>query len=133
MSAVHTQGFGRTAPALSHERLGLWQDHGLEAGLDIQLIPRCAPALPFGNTKPVPVYIEAEALNTQRAIGTTLSHEVMRQLPCFYTIKPAPDPCDCCAAGCLLRRGQIILLWPVVCADASLRIVHMIRGLIMCA
>ena len=52
------------------------QDHGLENGLDITLIPRCAPALPFGNAKPVPVYIEAEAINTQRAIGTTLSHEV---------------------------------------------------------
>ena len=51
------------------------QDHGLETGLDMALIPRCAPALPFGNAKPVPVYIEAEALNTQRAIGTTLSHE----------------------------------------------------------
>ena len=52
------------------------QDHGLRNGLDITLIPRCAPALPFGNAKPVPVYIEAEAINTQRAIGTTLSHEV---------------------------------------------------------
>ena len=52
------------------------QDHGLETGLDMQLIPRCAPALPFGNAKPVPVYIEERAINTQRAIGTTLSHEV---------------------------------------------------------
>ena len=41
------------------------------------LIPRCAPALPFGNAKPVPVYIEERAINTQRAIGTTLSHEVL--------------------------------------------------------
>ena len=56
--------------------LPLLQDHGLDAGLDVQLIPRCAPALPFGNAKPVPVYIEERALNTQRAIGTTLSHEV---------------------------------------------------------
>ncbi len=44
--------------------------------MDVQLIPRCAPALPFGNAKPVPVYIEERAINTQRAIGTTLSHEV---------------------------------------------------------
>ena len=44
--------------------------------MDMQLIPRCAPALPFGNAKPVPVYIEERAINTQRAIGTTLSHEV---------------------------------------------------------
>ena len=42
----------------------------------MQLIPRCAPALPFGNARPVPVYIEETAINTQRAIGTTLSHEV---------------------------------------------------------
>ena len=53
------------------------QDHGLETGLDMALIPRCAPALPFGNAKPVPVYIEERALNTHRAIGTTLSHEVL--------------------------------------------------------
>ena len=52
------------------------QDHGLDAGLDVHLIPRCAPALPFGNAKPVPVYTEERALHTQRAIGTTLSHEV---------------------------------------------------------
>lgn len=44
--------------------------------MDVHLIPRCAPALPFGNAKPVPVYIEERAINTQRAIGTTLSHEV---------------------------------------------------------
>ena len=49
--------------------------------MDMQLIPRCAPALPFGNAKPVPVYIEERAINTQRAIGTTLSHEV----PCPIT------------------------------------------------
>ena len=52
------------------------QDHGLETGMDMQLIPRCAPALPFGNAKPVPVYIEERAINTQRAIGTTPRHEV---------------------------------------------------------
>ena len=55
------------------------QDHGLEMGMDVHLIPRCAPALPFGNAKPVPVYIEERAINTQRAIGTTLSHEVPHQ------------------------------------------------------
>ncbi|EIE24001.1 glutamate synthase, NADH-dependent [Coccomyxa subellipsoidea C-169] len=61
------------------QRCIMAQDHGLENGLDITLIPRCAPALPFGNAKPVPVYIEAEAINTQRAIGTTLSHEVTKR------------------------------------------------------
>ena len=65
-------------------RVTCWclQDHGLETGLDITLIPRCAPALPFGTAKPVPVYIEAEAINTQRAIGTTLSHEVCLHSDC---------------------------------------------------
>ena len=53
------------------------QDHGLESGLDPDLIERCAPALPFAGEVPVPVYIEAEARNTHRAIGTTLSHEVV--------------------------------------------------------
>lgn len=52
------------------------QDHGLEHGLDPALIARCAPALPFAGATPVPVYIEAEAVNTHRAIGTTLAHEV---------------------------------------------------------
>ncbi|CAL8462475.1 g2008 [Coccomyxa elongata] len=61
------------------QRCVMAQDHGLETGLDVTLIPRCAPALPFGNAKPVPVYIEAEAINTQRAIGTTLSHEVTKR------------------------------------------------------
>ena len=51
------------------------QDHGLEHGLDPALIARCAPALPFAGATPVPVYIEAEAVNTHRAIGTTLAHE----------------------------------------------------------
>ncbi|CAL5227781.1 g10803 [Coccomyxa viridis] len=63
------------------------QDHGLEMGMDVHLIPRCAPALPFGNAKPVPVYIEERAINTQRAIGTTLSHEVTKR----FGSKGMPD------------------------------------------
>ena len=58
----------------------------------MQLIPRCAPALPFGNARPVPVYIEEAAINTQRAIGTTLSHEARR---------PPPSPLYGSYAWCL--------------------------------
>ncbi len=58
--------------------------------MDMHLIPRCAPALPFGNAKPVPVYIEEEAINTQRAIGTTLSHEVpiWKHTHCCFSVNP---------------------------------------------
>ncbi len=56
----------------------------------MQLIPRCAPALPFGNARPVPVYIEEAAINTQRAIGTTLSHEARRP-PLLTTRKPSQN------------------------------------------
>jgi len=56
------------------------QDHGLEAGLDVHLIPHCKAALP---TKPgqeaEPVYVEMEVQNTHRAVGTTLSHEVTKR------------------------------------------------------
>lgn len=56
------------------------QDHGLETGLDIHLIPHCRAALP---TKPgqeaEPVYVEMEVQNTHRAVGTTLSHEVTKR------------------------------------------------------
>lgn len=57
------------------------QDHGLEAGLDIQLIPQCAPALPDDpkTQDPQPVYLEMPVLNTNRATGTTLSHEVVKR------------------------------------------------------
>ena len=69
------------------------QDHGLETGMDMHLIPRCAPALPFGNAKPVPVYIEEEAINTQRAIGTTLSHEVPVLAVCSLSSPCAHSQC----------------------------------------
>ncbi|KAL0054356.1 hypothetical protein WJX82_007542 [Trebouxia sp. C0006] len=57
------------------------QDHGLEAGLDIQLIPQCASALPEDpkTHPPQPVYLEMPVVNTNRATGTTLSHEVTKK------------------------------------------------------
>ncbi|KAK9817844.1 hypothetical protein WJX72_002960 [[Myrmecia] bisecta] len=56
------------------------QDHGLETGLDVHLIPQCKPALPDNNEQRVqPVYIETQILNTNRATGATLSHEVTKR------------------------------------------------------
>ncbi|KAF6263375.1 hypothetical protein COO60DRAFT_459133 [Scenedesmus sp. NREL 46B-D3] len=57
------------------------QDHGLETGLDVFLIPHCKPALPDGPgvLEPEPVYLEFGVLNTHRAVGTTLSHEVTKR------------------------------------------------------
>lgn len=52
------------------------QDHGLEAGLDVKLIPACASAL---SEDPQPVYLEMPVGNTNRATGTTLSHEVTKR------------------------------------------------------
>lgn len=57
------------------------QDHGLDAGLDVHLIPQCTPALP-ANPKTEewePVYLETAVQNTHRAVGTTLSHEVTKR------------------------------------------------------
>ncbi|KAG2492850.1 hypothetical protein HYH03_009004 [Edaphochlamys debaryana] len=56
------------------------QDHGLDAGLDVHLVPLCKAALPDGpNENYEPVYIEMEVQNTHRAVGTTLSHEVTKR------------------------------------------------------
>ncbi|GLI65807.1 hypothetical protein VaNZ11_009430 [Volvox africanus] len=56
------------------------QDHGLDSGLDVHLVPLCKAALPDepdGSAEPV--YIEMEVQNTHRAVGTTLSHEVTKR------------------------------------------------------
>jgi hypothetical protein len=43
------------------------QDHGLDSGLDVHLIPHCRAALPEGrNGEAEPVYIEMEVQNTHR-------------------------------------------------------------------
>ncbi|KAL4855140.1 Glutamate synthase [NADH] [Chlorella vulgaris] len=57
------------------------QDHGLDTGLDPHLIQLCAAALPDAgsDSKPQAVFVEAEVLNTHRAVGTTLSHEVSKR------------------------------------------------------
>ncbi len=52
----------------SESSLMVVQDHGLEAGLDIQLIPQCASALPEDpkTHPPQPVYLEMPVVNTNR-------------------------------------------------------------------
>jgi glutamate synthase (NADPH/NADH) len=57
------------------------QDHGLSAGLDVHLIPHCAPALvdAASGHEPEPVYVEMAVQNVHRAVGTTLSHEVTKR------------------------------------------------------
>ena len=52
------------------------QDHGLDASLDrTQLVPLCKKALQTGDA----VRIELPVANTNRAVGTTLSHEVVKK------------------------------------------------------
>ncbi|KAJ8452700.1 hypothetical protein Cgig2_005036 [Carnegiea gigantea] len=58
------------------------QDHGLDMALDQDLIARCGPAL----EKCLPVYIEMPIRNTNRAVGTMLSHEVTKR----YHLKGLP-------------------------------------------
>ena len=55
------------------------QDHGLDAGLDNELIASAAAALPDAHTAPRPVKIDTKVINTHRAVGTTLSHEVTKR------------------------------------------------------
>ncbi|KAL4421584.1 hypothetical protein ABPG75_010875, partial [Micractinium tetrahymenae] len=57
------------------------QDHGLDTGLDPYLIQVCQAALPDpgSEAKPQAVYVETQVLNTHRAVGTTLSHEVTKR------------------------------------------------------
>ena len=59
------------------------QDHGLETGLDVDLIPQCTAAL----TEKTPTFIEAVVKNTHRAVGTTLSHEVTK----LHGLEGLPD------------------------------------------
>jgi len=51
------------------------QDHGLERALDNKLIAQAEPALERGE----PVVIESPVCNTDRVVGTMLSHEVSKR------------------------------------------------------
>ncbi len=46
------------------------QDHGLDTGLDVHLIPHCRPALPDApGAGAEPVYVEMGVLNTHRWVA----------------------------------------------------------------
>lgn len=51
------------------------QDHGLDMALDNKLISLCEAAL----EKALPVYIDTQICNVNRAVGTMLSHEVTKR------------------------------------------------------
>ncbi len=68
------------APAQKpHDKVGVYctqsQDHGLELALDNKLLELAAPALEKGE----PVKIELPIINTNRTVGTILSHNVAKQ------------------------------------------------------
>ncbi|CAM6092721.1 unnamed protein product [Calypogeia fissa] len=63
---------GQPAPA---QRCMEKQDHGLDEALDLELIRLAQPAL----TRRLPVYIDLPVVNTNRAVGTMLSHEVSKR------------------------------------------------------
>jgi glutamate synthase domain-containing protein 3 len=62
-----------------HENVGVYntmgQDHGLELALDNKLIELAAGTLKDGS----PCEIDLPIINTNRAVGTTLSHEVAKR------------------------------------------------------
>ena len=62
-----------------HDEVGVYctqsQDHGLELALDNKLIELAAPTLKDGS----PCEIDLPIINTNRAVGTTLSHEVAKR------------------------------------------------------
>ena len=59
------------------------QDHGLDKALDNQLIKLAQPTL----TKREPVKIDLPIINTNRTVGTTLSHEISKA----WMNNPLPD------------------------------------------
>ena len=73
LSAVLTPARkGNEASAVYHT---MAQDHGLETILDRTLIKECTPAIETGK----PVSLELPITNTDRAVGTMLSHTVSRK------------------------------------------------------
>ncbi len=62
-----------------HEDVGVYcqipQDHGLDKALDQQLVARAGPALESGQR----VTMDLPIVNTNRTVGTILSHHVVRQ------------------------------------------------------
>ena len=77
------------------------QDHALEEVLDNWLIEQCQPAIEEGK----PVRVEFEIINTDRAMGTTLSHEVSKA----YGADGLPD--DTIYLKCRGSAGQSVGAW----------------------
>ncbi|MFW6031407.1 MAG: glutamate synthase-related protein, partial [Myxococcota bacterium] len=67
-----------TPAAKPHEGVGVYceipQDHGLDKALDVRLIEECQPAIQKGE----PVKLELPIVNTNRTVGTMLSHEIAK-------------------------------------------------------
>lgn len=72
------------------------QDHGLETGLDYELIELAAAALA---PEPEKVELTMEIRNTHRAVGTMLSYEVRR-----YIYEPSPRVQCSLPTGLSLKR-----------------------------
>ncbi|KAL4529823.1 hypothetical protein Ndes2526A_g04578 [Nannochloris sp. 'desiccata'] len=91
------------------------QDHGLDTGLDEKLIAACADALPANqSTAPHPVTVSMPVINTHRAVGTTLSHEVSRRFG------EAGLPRDTIQVNLTGHAGQSLGAW--VCSGITIRL-----------
>ncbi len=83
------------------------QDHGLEVSLDAtQLLPLCNNTLQTGEA----VQIELPVANTNRTVGTTLSHEVVKAWGERVTIDLKGDANDYVGKG--LSGGRIVVSPP---------------------
>jgi hypothetical protein len=60
------------------------QDHGLETGLDPALLPKVKEALQLR----LPIVVKSKIVNENRAVGTTISHEVSHRFSICLSIPP---------------------------------------------
>ena len=94
---------------LPDSSLVLVQDHGLEAGLDIQLIPQCASALPEDpkTQPPQPVYLEMPVVNTNRYPCPELKGCLFGQL-CAVFPRLWSDCCEVSQAKSWHSHGKVM-------------------------
>jgi len=96
-------------PALKpHDDVGTYcsmdQNHALEETLDQKtLIPLCQSAIQDGK----PVALDLKVINTDRALGTTLSHEISKK----WGVAGLPD--DTIQLNCAGSAGQSVGAWAV--------------------
>ncbi len=90
-----------TAEAPSKVICCIPQEHGIEQVLDRRLIERCAPAI----ERKQPVSLELPIANTDRAVGTMLSHTITKQHG------PAGLPSDCVQLTFTGSAGQSFGAW----------------------